>query len=422
MPEPAPPTSTSASPAGSGHLGRSTRMPAAVYALTAGTFLMGTTEFVVAGLLPQMATDYATTVARAGLAITVFAVGMVIGAPAMALLTLRLPRRATLALALGVFAAGHVAVATTDDVTVLLAARLVTAVATGAFWAVGSVVAAQAAAPGASGRALGLVLGGGMLANVLGVPLGSFSGQLIGWRGTFWALAVLAVLAAVAVLRLVPSDHSDSAAPSVRAELAVLGDQRLWLVLATCTLITAGVLSVYSYITPLLERAGLPPAAIPPALLAFGAGALAGNITGGRLGDTRPYTTCLALTGATALVMVGLWAASAHPVPLLVLFALLGLVGLSANPVLVSLAVHLGGRAPTLAAAMPTSLFNLGTAVGTATTSVLLGTGLRASAPVAVGTLAAVLVLMPLITLARLETRTAPDRGDLQPTPAPDAG
>jgi DHA1 family inner membrane transport protein len=215
------------------------RLPAVTYVLTAGTFLMGTTEFVIAGLLPEMAADFDTTVARAGLAITVFAVGMIVGAPSMALLTLRLPRRVTLTLALGVFAVGHVIVAATTSFEVVLAARFLTAVATGAFWAVGSVVAAQAAGPAASSRTLGLVLGGGMLANVLGVPLGSFSGQLIGWRGTFWALAVLALVAAVMVAFLVPKDGPDRAVPSVRAELRVLASGRLWLTLATCAAITA---------------------------------------------------------------------------------------------------------------------------------------------------------------------------------------
>ena len=380
-----------------------TRLPLVVYVLTAGTFLMGTTEFVIAGLLPEMAADFGTTVARAGLAITVFAVGMIVGAPSMALLTLRLPRRVTLTLALGVFAVGHVIVAVTGSFEVVLAARFLTAVATGAFWAVGSVVAAQAAGPAASSRALGLVLGGGMLANVLGVPLGSFTGQIIGWRGTFWALAVLALFAAAAVALLVPADRSGRAVASVRAELRVLGSGRLWLVLATCAMITGGVLSIYSYITPLLDRAGLPGTLIPSTLMAFGIGALIGNIVGGRLGDTRPYATTFCTASATVLASAGIWAFSAQPVPLLVLFTLLGLVGLSANPILVALAVRFGGDAPTLAAAMPTSIFNLGTAIGTGITSAALESSVGALAPAIVGTVFAVLIFLPLTALTGLE-------------------
>lgn len=389
--------------------GRPARLPAVTYVLTAGTFLMGTTEFVVAGLLPEIAADFATTVARAGLAITVFAVGMILGAPAMALLTLRLPRRLTLALALAVFAVGHVVVASTAGFTVLLGARFLTAVATGAFWAVGSAVAAQAAGPAAASRALGLVLGGGMLANVLGVPLGSFAGQLVGWRGTFWALAALALVAAITVARLVPADPPHRAAPSVRAELRVLGSGRLWLALATCAMVTGGVLSIYSYIAPLLTvRAGLPAQSIPPALMAFGVAALVGSVVGGRLGDTRPYATAIVAACVTIVAAAGIWAFADRAWPLLALFTLLGLVGLSANPVLVALAVRFGGDAPTLAAAMPTAVFNLGTAVGTGITSAALSSSLGTRAPAVVGTVSAILVLVPLVALAARERPRRP--------------
>ncbi|MFF1308547.1 MFS transporter [Streptomyces sp. NPDC058307] len=157
--------------------------------LALGTFLMGTTEFVVAGLLPETAGDVQVSVARAGLLITVFAIGMIVGAPLMAMLTLRLPQRLTLILALGVFAAGHVVVALGSSFALLLAARFVTALATGAFWAVANVVATRGVGPAVSSRALGVVGAGAMLANVVGVPLGAFAGQLVGWRGPFWALA-----------------------------------------------------------------------------------------------------------------------------------------------------------------------------------------------------------------------------------------
>ena len=156
----------------SGDRGARVRLPFVVYVLAVGTFLMLTTEFVVAGLLPEIAGDLQVSVAQAGLLITVFAVGMVVGAPTMALLTRRMPPRTTLMLALAVFAAGHVVVALGSSFVLLLAARFVTAFATGAFWAVASVAATRAAGPGAGARALGLVGAGGMLANVIGVPLG----------------------------------------------------------------------------------------------------------------------------------------------------------------------------------------------------------------------------------------------------------
>jgi predicted MFS family arabinose efflux permease len=387
-----------------------TRMPLVVYVLAVGTFLMGTSEFVVAGLLTEMAADFGTTVAHAGLSITVFAVGMIVGAPLMTLATIRLPRRLTLSGALILFAAGHVMVAGTGSFDLLLAARFVTALATGAFWSVGSVAAAQTVGPAIASRALGLVLGGGMLATVLGVPLGSSTAHVIGWRGTFWALAAMAVAAAAAVALLVPAESSGRQTPSIRAELAALRDGRLWLTLATCALANAGVLSVYSYVALLItDRAGLPTSMVAVALLLFGVGALVGNVVGGRSGDTRPFATIFTALAVTFVAIAGLWAASSHAMALLALFTVLGLVGMSASPVLVSLAISYGGNAPTLAGAMPTSLFNLGTAVGTAITGAALGTGLGASAPPAVGTVFAALVFVPLGALALRER--APTRG-----------
>jgi predicted MFS family arabinose efflux permease len=386
---------------------RRSRLPLAIYVLTAGTFLMGTSEFVVAGLLPEIAADFDTSVGQAGLAITVFAVGMIIGAPSMALLTLRLPQRVTLTLALVLFAAGHVVVAVTTSFPVMLAARVVTAFATGAFWAVAAVVAARIVGPAASSRALGIVLGGGMLATVLGVPMGAFGGQLVGWRGPFWALALLAVLLAVAVARTVPAASTRRPAPSMRAEFAGLRSTRLWLTLATCAAVNAGVLSIYSFIAPLLtERTGLPDWSIPIALVLFGAGALIGSIVGGRLGDSHPFGVPLTTAAVTLVASAGLCVLSTRPVPTLLLFTLLGLVGLSANPVLVNLAVRYGGDAPTLASAMATSIFNLGTAVGTWITGLALAGSLGALAPPVVGVVFGVVVFLPLTTLATLEHRT----------------
>ncbi|MCB0883341.1 MAG: MFS transporter, partial [Propionibacteriaceae bacterium] len=168
---------------------------------------MGTSEFVVAGILPEISEDLGTSIAQTGMMITVFAIGMIVGTPTMAALTLKLSRRLALALLLVVFSIGHVVVAVVDSYVLILAARFLTALATGGFWAVAAVVAAQTAGAAMASRAVGIVLGGGMVANVLGVPLGSFAGQTIGWRGPFWALAVLSILGAFAVYRLIPADE-----------------------------------------------------------------------------------------------------------------------------------------------------------------------------------------------------------------------
>lgn len=383
-----------------------TRLPLVVYVLALGTFLMGTTEFVVAGLLPEIAGDVGTGVARAGLLITVFAVGMIVGAPLMAMLTLRLPRRLTLILALGVFAAGHVVVALGSGFGVLLAARFLTALATGAFWAVANVVAAHAVGPAANSRALGVVGAGAMLANVVGVPAGAFAGQLMGWRGPFWALAVLGAAAMVLIARHVPRDTDGRRAVSVRSELSALRSGRLWLALAACATTTGGVLSTYTYISPLLTgRAHLAAALVPLVLVGFGAGALAGFLVGGRLGDRRPYATTIAAAAVTTVLLLAICLLSAHTAPTIALVALLGLFGLGANPVLISLGVRFAGRAPTLGSALTVSAFNLGTAVGSWIAGLALDSPLGATGPAAVGTAIAALTLIPTIAIAVVQRR-----------------
>jgi DHA1 family inner membrane transport protein len=380
---------------------RPERLPSTVFVLGAGTFLMGTTEFIVAGLLPELAHDFSTTQAHAGLTITAFAVGMIVGAPVLPMLTLRLSRRVLLTGALAVYAAAHVVSATTQSFEVLLASRFVAAVATGTFWAVAAVVAARLAGPGRSSTALGVVLGGGMLSTVVGVPVGAVAGQAVGWRGPFWALAILAVLAAVLVARQVPADPADADRPSVRAEVASLRSGRLWLVLLTCAAVNAGVLSVYSFVSPLLVgRAGLDRSLVPVALVLFGAGTFVGNLVGGRLGERRPSAvlvgTALATVVTTTLLIV-----SAATTTGLLLFGVLGLVGLSGNPVLVALAVRFGGAGATLPSAMATSMFNAGTAGGTAITASLLTTPLSTTSPPVVGAVCAALTVVPLLLLRR---------------------
>ena len=389
-------------PAGAAAPAAPARLPFVVYVMAVGTFLMLTTEFVVAGLLPEIAGDLQVSVAEAGLLITVFAAGMIVGSPTMALLTRRMPRRTTLALALAVFAGGHVVVALSSSFPVLLGARFVTAWATGAFWSVASVVATRAAGPAAGARALGLVGAGGMLANVLGVPLGAFAGQVAGWRGPFWALAVLALASVALIARNVPHDERDQQPASLRSELAALRSGRLWLVLAACATTTGGVLSVYSYVSPLLtDRAGIAVGLVPLVLVGFGVGSLVGTIYGGRLGDVHPHLTTIGVAAATTVVLVAVCLLSAHAVPTVLLVVVLGLIGLSANPVLSALAVRFAGVAPTLGVSMSVAAYNLGTAVGSWGAGLTLGSALGATGPAVVGTGIAALTLIPTVALAR---------------------
>ncbi|MEV5786432.1 MFS transporter [Streptomyces sp. NPDC052287] len=384
---------------------RGGKLPLVVWVLAAGTFLMGTTEFVIAGLLPEIASDLGTSVSHAGLLITAFAIGMIVGGPTMALATLRLPRRLTLVAALAVFALGHVIAALSSSFTVVLAARVITALATGAFWAVGFVIVTAAAGPARATRAVGIMMGGLTLANVIGVPIGSFVGQYTGWRGPFWALAVLAGLAALFVGRFIPA-IKQRAEISVRAEVRALRQGRLWLALAAAVLIMGGVLATYTYITPLLTgRAGIPAQAVPLVLIVFGLGALGGTAIGGRLGDRHPMATTITATTVTALVLFLLIPLSTSPVTAVALVFLMALAGFTVNPVVTALAVRFAGDAPTLTSALTTSAYNTGIAAGSALAGTAMNTSLGLTGPALVGALSAALTLLPLIALALTGTR-----------------
>ncbi|WP_228990012.1 MFS transporter [Streptomyces sp. DH8] len=401
---------------------REGKLPFVVWVLAAGTFLMGTTEFVIAGLLPQIADDLGTSVSHAGLLITAFAIGMIVGGPTMALATLRLPRRLTLVAALTVFALGHLIAALSSSFTVVLAARVVTALATGAFWAVGFVIVTAAAGPARATRAVGVMMGGLTLANVVGVPIGSFVGQYTGWRGPFWALALLAGLAAVYVGRFLPATQQ-RAEVSVRAEVRALRQGRLWLALAAAVLIMGGVLATYTYITPLLtDRAGIPSGAVPLVLIVFGLGALGGTAIGGRLGDRRPTATTITAATVTALALLALIPLSTSPVTAVVLVFVMALAGFTVNPVVTALAVRFAGSAPTLTSALTTSAYNTGIAAGSALAGTALNTSLGLTGPALVGAVSAALTLLPLIALfltgPRRRARIVAQR--TAPAPVPD--
>ncbi|MGQ4380568.1 MFS transporter [Streptomyces sp. SAS_267] len=384
---------------------RADKLPLVVWVLAAGTFLMGTTEFVIAGLLPEIAGDLGTSVSHAGLLITAFAIGMIVGGPTMALATLRLPRRLTLVSALAVFALGHVVAALSSSFTVVLAARVITALATGAFWAVGFVIVTAAAGPARATRAVGVMMGGLTLANVVGVPIGSFVGQYTGWRGPFWALALLAGLAAVFVDRFIPAGQQQ-AGVSVRAEVRALRQGPLWLALAAAVLIMGGVLATYTYITPLLtDRAGIPAGAVPLVLIVFGLGALGGTAIGGRLGDRRPMATTITAAAMTALALCLLIPLSACLVTAVALVFLMALAGFTVNPVVTALAVGFAGDAPTLTSALTTSAYNTGIAAGSALAGTALDTSLGLTGPALVGAVSAALTLLPLSALALTGTR-----------------
>jgi DHA1 family inner membrane transport protein len=383
------------------------RLPFVVVLLTLGTFLMCTSEYLVAGLLPQLASGLRVGVAQAGLLITAFAAGMIAGGPVMAVATARLPRRAVLVLALAVFAAGHVLAALSSDFALVLAARVLTALVTGAFWSVASAVATAASGPAAASRALGVMMSGVGLATVAGVPLGSWAGQHLGWRAAFWALAVLAAAAAVVIGRFVPADGPREVI-SPGAQLAALRSRRLWLMLAGTVFVTGGYMATFSYIAPLLtEGSGLPASAVPLVLAGYGAGALAGTNAGGRLADRWPVATFISAAAGTGLIQLLLFLLSGSAPATVVLLVLLGATGMAVPPVATGLAVRFAGAAPALAAGLAVSAFNAGIALGSWIAGYALDSSLGVAGPALVGAVMAAVGLVPLIALAVARVRPA---------------
>jgi DHA1 family inner membrane transport protein len=376
------------------------KLPFVVPLLALGTFLMCTSEFMIAGLLPQMAGDFGVRPSQVGLLITAFAIGMIVGAPVMAIATLGLPKRAILVLALATFAAGHVMGAVSDSFGVLLAARVITAVVTGAFWSVASVVATTAAGPAAKSRALGVMGSGVALATVVGVPLGSLVGEHLGWRGTFWGLAILAAIAAVVIGRLAAVDDH-AAAPSVGSEVRALRSGRLWLVLGATVLVLGGCMATFSFLAPLVtQRAGIPLGLVPIVFVCFGVGSLIGTNVGGRFADRDPVATYIATAVSAALILLVLIPLSAHPVTAVILITLLGAATMAVPPVATGLSVQLASSAPTLAAAFTISAFNAGIAAGSSIAGYTLDTSLGTTGPATVGVAMVALGLVPLVALA----------------------
>jgi MFS transporter, DHA1 family, inner membrane transport protein len=390
---------------------QNSKLPPVVALLALGTFLMCTTEFMIAGLLAQMADDFGVRPSHIGLLITAFAIGMIVGAPLMAIATLRLPKRLALVLALAIFAAGHVIAALSGSFALLVAARVLTAVVTGAFWSVASVVATRAAGPAASSRALGVMGSGVALSTVMGVPLGSLAGEHLGWRGTFWAVAALAALAAVIIGRFAPRD-GQGVAPSVRAELRALRSGRLWLVLGATVLVMGGCMGTFSFLSPLItERSGISLKWVPLVFVCFGAGSMIGTNVVGRFADRRPVATFIACAIAAGLVLAVLIPLSAQPVSAVIVITLLGVVTMAIPPVATGLSVRLAGSAPTLAAALTVSAFNGGIAIGSLVGGQTLDSSLGETGPATVGVVMAALGLVPLIALAakRVSSSNAAD-------------
>ena len=376
-------------------------MPPLVFLLASAVFAQGTSEFMLAGLLTDIATDLPTTVPRAGMLTSAFALGMVVGAPVMAVATRRLPPRAALSTFLAAFIAMHVIGATTTSYPVLFASRVLAAFANAGFLALTLAMVAALVTPDRLSRAVATILAGTTLALVLGVPAGTLVGALLGWRAALWGVALLSVPALVAVTIAAPATQGRREAGSLTTEFAVLRRRPLFRVLALCVLVNGATFCSFTYLALVVtERAKLQTAMVPVVLALFGLGALAGVWAAGRFGD-RYATRLVPLSGAALLVGWCLFALLAqYPITVIVLAFVQGGLSFALGSTLVSRVMRNSAGAPTMSGAFATAGLNIGAATGPALGGLVYGSALGAVGPLAASAvlLAIALVVAVLLT------------------------
>jgi DHA1 family inner membrane transport protein len=355
------------------------RFPPALLSLAAAAFAIGTSEFVIMGLLPDVAADLAVSIPKAGLLVTGYAMGVVIGAPILAVLTAKFSPRPTLIGLAALFTLGNLLCALAPGYDTLMAARVLTALSHATFFGVGSVVAATLVAPAQRSQAIALMFTGLTLANVLGVPAGRLIGHAFGWRMSFVAVVIIGALAVAALAQLLPRRITAQRGGILR-EFTALKDARVLMALLTSVLCSASLFCVFTYIAPILTQvSGFSPAAIAPILLLFGVGLTIGSTLGGRLGDRRLVPSLLLVMGLNGVVLAAMHWLSGTPATMVAVLFVWGILGFSLVPLLQTLIVQYAAAAPRLASTLNQGAFNLGNAVGAWSGSRLLEGGVPLS-------------------------------------------
>ncbi|MFD3542145.1 Cmx/CmrA family chloramphenicol efflux MFS transporter [Streptomyces sp. NPDC058662] len=387
-------------------------MPVAVYVLGLSVFALGTSEFMLSGLLPPIAEDMGVTIPQAGLLISAFAIGMVVGAPLLAVATLRLPRRTTLVSLISLFGLGQVAGALAPSYELLFASRVVSALACAGFWAVGAAVAIAMVDKDQRARAMAVMIGGLSIANVLGVPAGAFLGEHLGWRSAFWSVGAASAVALVGILALIPRIPLPAEKPRLGRELRIYRDRQVWLSIGITALAAGGVFCAFSYLSPLLtDVAGLESTWVPWILGLFGVGALVGTTVGGRVADAHLFGVMIWGISASTVFLAALALLAPLHVAAIALSFLIGFSAFFTAPALNARMFNVAGAAPTLAGATTTAAFNLGNTGGPWLGGSVIDAGLGFSATAWAGAAMTVTAIALAVVALRLDRRTpAPTR------------
>ncbi|BAC73659.1 MFS transporter [Streptomyces avermitilis] len=383
-------------------------MPLALLALAVGAFGIGTTEFVIMGLLPDVADDLHISIPAAGHLVSAYAIGVVIGAPLLAAVTARLSRRKVLIGLMGLFVVGNALSAFAPDDHWLLAARFLSGLPHGAFFGVGAVVATNLVAPERKARSVSLMFLGLTVANVAGVPVATLMGQHLGWRATFLGVSAIGLAAIASLALLVPHDHTHATSGGLRGELTALRSLPVWLALGTTVAGFGALFSAYSYITPMLtDAAGYAHGSVTLLLALFGVGATAGNLVGGRLADHSLRGTLfgglvslVVVLSLFPLLMTTQWSAALG-------VTLLGAAAFVTGSPLQLMVMEKASAAPSLASSANQAAFNLANAGGAWIGGLALAAGFGATSPALAGAALAVLGLAVAGTAYAVDRRRA---------------
>ena len=397
---------------------RSVSPGVALAVLAIGGFAVGTTEFASMGLLPRFAADLGVSVPHAGSAISAYALGVVVGAPLLAILGARWPRKRLVLVLAGALAVTNASSALAPTFDMLLVTRFASGLPHGAYFGTAAVLGASLLPHAQRARAVATTLSGLMVANIAGVPLATWLGQVIGWQAAYLAVGAIALVTVVAIALVVP-DVREQRPRSIRGELSALRRPQVWLTSLVIASGFGGTFAMFSYITPTLTRvSGFAESTVPVLLALFGVGMTIGNFVGGRLAERAPTRTIAAGMLAASLCLFG-FALSAHIAPLAVgVLAVMAICGMVSSPALNTRLMDAAPDGPTLGAALHHSAFNVANALGAAIGGAVLGAGLGWTAPAAVGGVIPLVGLVALAVAVAVERRGA-RRQDGRDGPSP---
>ncbi|MDT7673148.1 MAG: hypothetical protein QOD82_1050 [Pseudonocardiales bacterium] len=412
-------------------------MPAVVYVLGLGIFAMTTSEFMVSGMLPELASALNVSISAIGYLVSAYAIAMALGGPFVSAALTRLSHARALVLLLGAFLAGQVLGALATGYPMLVVSRVITGCAEAAFFGVGLTVAMDTVPPRLAGRAASVVLGGLMVSSVLGLPLATFLAQWAGWRGAFWAVAGLVLVAGVAVLVTVrrpvagrvgaavragtdagadagagsgagAGAAADDSAGGLRAELALFRNRRLWAVYGTSMLHIGALFAAFSFFAAIfIDVTGFAPGLVPVLLTGYGAAAVIGNMVVGRLADRYPMAVLTLGLAALVVLLAGFAAGAAVPAVVLVTVIGIGMVGLPLNSATIARRMRVVANTPMINT-VGASVVNVGIAVGPTLGGLAISAGLGLRAPLWIGAALAGLALLSLLPYLRPATHRIP--------------